>query len=222
MAARPRGICSYCNEEVVKQSIGKHLEKCAQRQEALQKATGNEETLVYLRAEWVWGKQFFLDLEVRGSATLKDIDAYLKAIWLECCGHMSQFGYEAWRDKIPMSQKVETIFKEGVEVTHLYDFGTTSETVLRTISRRTGAPTTKHPMALMVRNKIPEVKCDECKETPARWMCNECLVEEGEWIALCDACLEPHGHMDEYSPTLLCNSPRLGMCGYDGPAEPPY
>jgi hypothetical protein len=206
----------------VKQSIGKHLEKCAKRQEALQKATGNEEMLVHLRAECPWDKQFFLDLEVRGSATLKDIDSYLKAIWLECCGHMSEFAYEAWCDKIPMSRKVETIFQEGVEVTHLYDFGTTSETVLRTISRRVGAPTTKHPMTLMVRNKIPETECYECKKTPARWMCTECMVEEGAWVTLCDACLEPHGHMDDYGPTLLCNSPRLGMCGYDGPAEPPY
>ncbi len=184
-------------------------------------AAGTPETLVYLRAECSGNKQFFLDLEVRGSATLRDIDSYLKAIWLECCGHMSEFSYEAWRDKIPMSRKIESVFREGVEITHLYDMGSTSETLIRTISERIGAPITANPMALLVRNKMPEEECSEC-ENPARWVCSECMAEEGEWVVLCDACLEPHGHLDDFEPTLLCNSPRMGMCGYDGPATPPY
>ena len=221
MAARPRGICSYCGEEVAKQSIGKHLEKCAKRQAVIDTATGKSEALFYLRAESAGLKAFFLDLEVRGSATLDDLDRYLRAIWLECCGHLSEFAYEAWRDTISSSRKVESVFKNHKEITHLYDMGSTSETTLRVMAERKGAPTTTRPIALMVRNKIPEASCDEC-EKPARWLCSECLAEEGEWVALCDDCLEPHGHMTDYEPVLLVNSPRLGMCGYEGPANPPY
>ena len=91
MAARPKGICSYCGEEIAKQSIGKHLEKCAKRQAAVSAATGKTEILFYLRAECEFNKGLFLDLEVRGSATLNDLDHYLRAIWLECCGHLSEF-----------------------------------------------------------------------------------------------------------------------------------
>ncbi|WP_395141521.1 hypothetical protein [Armatimonas sp.] len=221
MAARPRGICSYCGEEVAKQSIGKHLEKCAKREAAIDTATGKSETLFYLRAESAHTKAFFLDLEVRGSATLEDLDRYLRTIWLECCGHLSEFAYEAWEDTISPSRKVESVFKTQKEVTHLYDMGSTSETTLRMMAERKGAPTTEHPLVLMVRNKILEVSCEEC-ENPARWLCSECMAEEGEWVVLCDDCLEPHGHMTDYSPVLLVNSPRLGMCGYDGPANPPY
>ncbi len=221
MAARPKGICSYCGEEIAKQSIGKHLEKCAKRQAAVSAATGKTEILFYLRAECEFNKGLFLDLEVRGSATLNDLDHYLRAIWLECCGHLSEFACEAWRDTIDSSRKVESVFKNHKEITHLYDMGSTSETTLRVMAERKGAPTTTRPIALMVRNKIPEASCDEC-EKPARWMCNECLAEEGEWVALCDDCLEPHGHMTDYEPTALINSPRMGMCGYTGPADPPY
>lgn len=219
---RPRGICSYCGEEVVKQSVVKHLEKCAKRQEAVKNAMGNTESLIHLRAECAWDKRFFLDLEARGSATLKDLDSYLKVIWLECCGHMSQFGYDAWRDKIPMSRKIESVFQAGVEVTHLYDFGTTSETAIRTISERNGIATTRHPICLLIRNKIPEVPCDDCKK-PASYLCMECLCEGGEPSYFCDFCIGPHGHTENYGPPIrLVNSPRLGMCGYDGPATEPY
>jgi hypothetical protein len=48
------------------------------------------------------------------------------------------------------------------------------------------------------------------------------MIEAGEWQTFCEQHAEEHAH-DEYGqPLELVNSPRLGMCGYDGPAEPPY
>lgn len=221
MAKQARGICSYCGAEVVKQSIEKHLAKCAPRQSAITTATGKSEPLIHLRAEWIQGKSFFLDLEVRGSATLQDLDHYLRAIWLECCGHLSEFNYTAWDDSnIPLTKKLSAAFKEGSSLVHLYDMGDTSETLLRTISVRTGAPTTPHPMVLLVRNKLPESKCELCGGE-ATLYCVECQTE-GEWVTLCEDCWDEHGHTEDYAPGELVNSPRLGMCGYDGPATPPY
>jgi hypothetical protein len=34
--------------------------------------------------------------------------------------------------------------------------------------------------------------------------------------------MEEHPHESYGEPTLLVNSPRVGLCGYEGPAEPPY
>jgi hypothetical protein len=222
MAPRPRGICSYCGEEIVKQSIGKHLDKCAKRQTKIAESVGTVETLVYLRAECAWDKKFFIDLEVRGSAKLIDLDEYLRAIWLECCGHMSEFRYERRENKISMSRKVDTLFEIHKTATHIYDMGTTSETLLTEMSVRQGVPTTENPIVLLARNKIPEVECEDCEET-ANWLCIECLYENSEPTYLCNDCVEPHGHTEEYGPPIfLVNSPRLGMCGYDGPAVPPY
>jgi len=33
---------------------------------------------------------------MRGSATLAKLDDYLRAIWLECCGHLSKFTIGGW------------------------------------------------------------------------------------------------------------------------------
>jgi hypothetical protein len=50
----------------------------------------------------------------------------------------------------------------------------------------------------------------------------ECLIEEEVWGVLCSKHAKTHPHSDYGDPIPLVNSPRLGMCGYEGPAEPPY
>ena len=37
---------------------------------------------------------FFLQLLVRGDTSIINIDWFLRNIWLDCCGHLSQFGYK--------------------------------------------------------------------------------------------------------------------------------
>ncbi len=96
----------------------------------------------------------WLDIEIRGSATLKDIDAYLRAIWLECCGHLSQFSIGGWQgNAIATSRRVAAIWKsEDVEVTHIYDFGTSSEMRITLLGERSGAPFGTRPIVLLARN----------------------------------------------------------------------
>jgi len=159
---------------------------------------------------------------MRGSKTLKDLDDYLRAIWLECCGHMSQFSLGgAFAHEVGMRRKISDVFQIGSELTHVYDFGTSSETLVKCVGVREGKPTIVRPIALMARNLMPEYACIECGK-PATHLCMECMVEENTAGTLCDEHTENHPHNDYGEPILLVNSPRMGMCGYDGPAEPPY
>ena len=94
---------------------------------------------------------------------MKDIDAYLRAIWLECCGHLSQFSVGGWRgQEIAKSRRVDAVFRRDIELTHIYDFGTSSETKIKLIGQREGVPLTARPMVLMARNDMPEAACIEC------------------------------------------------------------
>jgi hypothetical protein len=123
--------------------------------------------------------------------------------------------------ELAKSRKIEDGLSPGVTLTHIYDFGASSETLIKSTSVREGRPLSKHPIYLMSRNNMPEVVCAECGAV-ATWYCVDCLVEQGEWITLCANHLADHDH-DEYGgPSPLINSPRLGMCGYAGPADPPY
>jgi hypothetical protein len=174
--------------------------------------------LIQLRIQDVYKPDFWLHLEMRGSATLTQLDRYLRAIWLECCGHMSQFG--DFGQAVGKARKAQDVLQTGVQLLHLYDFGTTSETLVSSLESRVGAPITKHPITLLARNLIPEAECVICQK-PARWY-NPAFEWDGEFGALCDEHKDDNPHKDEFDASPLYNSPRMGMCGYDGPAEPPY
>lgn len=120
-----------------------------------------------------------------------------------------------------MSTRAERVFTPGVELTHIYDFGTSSETLVKVVGVREGKPLSAPPIFLMARNDPPEVACRECDQAAA-WLCLECLYELDEPGFLCDRHAAVHPHTDYGEPMPLVNSPRVGMCGYEGPAEAPY
>jgi hypothetical protein len=220
-----QGKCEYCSKEIAKGSVKKHLASCTERQTKIAESAQNKGadlTLYHLRVQDAYSPAFWLDLEVVDSATLGDLDDYLRAIWLECCGHLSQFSVGGWGgDEISKIRRISSVFKSAPEVTHIYDFGTSSETLIKLVDTRTGKATSKKSISLMVRNLLPPSQCIECQE-PAHWFCQECLIEDNVWGVLCDRHAENHPHDNYGEPVPLVNSPRMGMCGYDGPAEPPY
>jgi hypothetical protein len=225
MAQQSRGECQFCGYAATKSGITKHLSTCPQRQAKIAAATqegGEALTLHHLRVQSADSSSFWLDLEVRGSASLKDIDTYLRGIWLECCGHLSEFGFHgAFSDRIGKTRKVDVVFHPGIQLTHVYDFGTTSETQIKSVSQRQGIPLTKKPVVLMARNLMPVAPCLVCNQ-PATYLCMECIYEDDTSGLLCSNHVKNHPHINYGEPSELVNSPRMGMCGYEGPAEPPY
>lgn len=220
-----KGICAFCGAEIGKGVVNRHLAQCEQWNAAVaanENQAGANAALYHLRVQARGQPEFWLNIEARGESQLTDLDDYLRAIWLECCGHLSRFSVGGWSgDEIPKRRQVSQVFREGVTLVHIYDFGTSSETEIKCVGIRHGAPTTKHPLALLVRNVMPETNCIECGAR-AGWLCMECLIEDQIWGALCDEHMAEHEHDQYGEPIPLVNSPRVGMCGYTGPAEPPY
>jgi len=220
-----KGRCAFCEREIAKGGVAKHLAACAQWQAAVAKAEqkkGEKELLVHLRVQADGLPQFWLDLEIRGSATLKKLDQYLRAIWLECCGHLSEFTAGSWSGPtVAMSRRAGNVFEPRTELTHIYDFGTSSITRIRAVGFREGKPVSSHPITLLARNAMPASECMTCGQ-PAAWLCMECVIEDEVWGTLCAEHAREHPHTNYGDPVPLVNSPRVGMCGYTGPADPPY
>jgi len=73
----------------------KHLEICEQRAITEAKA-GSKQKAQQTRKKHLVVKgrdlpMFWMHLEVTASTTLTTLDRFLRATWLECCGHLSAF-----------------------------------------------------------------------------------------------------------------------------------
>ena len=169
-----------------------------------------------------YAKEYWLDLEMIGSASLEQLDKYLRAIWLECCGHLSKYTIGGWGGTdIGKARKANSVFEAGLVLRHLYDFGTTSETDIQVVGSRSGHPLTKHPIYLMARNNQPEALCQECGQ-PADWLCIECLYEDEKTGFLCNEHVEEHPHENYGEPMRGGQLAAHGDVWVRWSGEPPY
>lgn len=91
-----KGVCNFCKDEFEKGKMTQHLKYCKQRATAI--ATELESTpaeqktrLFHILVDGRYNPQYWMHLELAASDDLADLDDFLRAIWLECCGHLSEF-----------------------------------------------------------------------------------------------------------------------------------
>jgi hypothetical protein len=89
------GICKFCKGEFDKSKMTQHLKNCKQRASLLQSqihiAEAEKTTLFHILVEGRYLPMYWMHLEIPANTTLYDLDAFLRNIWLECCGHLSEF-----------------------------------------------------------------------------------------------------------------------------------
>ena len=224
-----KGRCTFCHRELSKSGMTRHLQSCEQRA-AMQGEAGSHQKAhktkaFHLIVEGYRLPMYWMHLQVAADTTLALVDRFLRNIWLECCGHLSVFrigGYnyyvEAdedgyWWDmrRKNMQVKLEEVLNPGQSCSYEYDFGSTTELLVKVISEDEVEMKGK-PIEILARNSLPMVPCDVCGE-PATSFCGQCVYEDkGD---LCDACAKGHECGEEMLLPLV-NSPRAGVCGYTG------
>ena len=122
---------------------------------------------------------------------------------------MSGFSGSGQRE-IGKSRKLSA-FSTGDKLLHEYDFGTTTDTLI-TVMGPIKSARQKKAVRLLARNVPRTFPCKGCG-APATHICTECMYSSDNPF-YCDACGEEHEHEDMLLP--VTNSPRMGMCGYDG------
>jgi hypothetical protein len=155
---------------------------------------------------------FWLDIAARPEAKLKDLDSLLRRVWLECCGHLSEF-YGSRRDEVSIHRRIdEFLGSTGSRLGYVYDFGSSTELLLSHTGVVEAAAV--KGVRVVARNEAPSWPCDVCGQ-PARMVCTECTTEGGGFCCETHAVEHPCGE-DMLLPVV--NSPRMGVCGYTGEA----
>ena len=105
------------------------------------------------------------------------------------------------------------VLSVGQKFFYTYDFGSSTNLNLRVVSEREGLANPKDAIVLLARNCAPEFKCSVC-EAPAT------LIFGGVWGDGKTYC-KKHAKKYEGEGLLLpiVNSPRVGVCGYEGPGR---
>ena len=215
------GKCYLCSSTFSKSSMTKHLQACQRANQGPEqgKGRGRVKRLFHLVVEGRGLPQYWLHVEVPASATLAELDDFLRDTWVECCGHLSAFTIggvhylddPAYADEKTMRASLGKVLDVGTVFDYEYDFGSTTELRLRVLGEREGAARGRS-IEVLARNDAPTIACDECGK-PATQICSQCSWEGKGW--LCDSCAAEHECGDEMLLPVV-NSPRVGVCGYTG------
>lgn len=219
MRKSSEGVCRFCLKTFSGSTIARHLQACKTKKERdiEETAKANKRGRIFHVKVGAYG-QFWLHVEMKDSSKLSDLDEFLRDIWLECCGHLSQFiiggrmympshAGNLWEmDAKSMGVQLGKVFAVKDKFKYEYDFGSTTELEGQIVSEREGA--LKEKVRILARNRIPEEVCTQCGK-PAVQFCTEC----GDFF--CRPCLEAHECGEEMALPVV-NSPRMGVCGYTG------
>ena len=218
-----QGTCKVCGKTFGKVAMTRHLQKCVEEHSAKGK-----DRVLRLLVEGHPSPYYWLHIEMPASAKLSQLDQFLRNIWLECCGHLSEFRiadetYDVAPEPDPwtgvklksMSTALGSILSVGDKFEHRYDFGTTTELALKVIAERQGALKSKE-VRILARNDPPKFPCAICGK-PSTQVCTQC-VYEGPQAWLCEEHAEEHACGGDYFLPVV-NSPRVGLCGYTGESE---
>jgi len=161
-------------------------------------------------------------IEISSEATLRELDLFLRDIWLECCGHMSLFRIngriyvseqadEDWGEDT-MDETISSIAQVGLKFDHEYDFGSTTSLKIRVISSRIGDSAHEEELELLARNIAPDIRCHYCGGRAELVASHQCWSEDA-WV--CGSCAAKHDDGDGDGWRVpIANSPRTGVCAY--------
>lgn len=225
MNEQVKGKCKYCGKEYARGYVIRHLASCKERMLRLEQETGKRkcgyfELLIYGK----YNHDYWLVIEVKDTVTLGDVDQFLRDIWLECCGHLSAFKIGGVcfeespeeslleREVRDMSCKLKTVLQKGMSIHYEYDFGSMTELVIDVKDYRTGYDK-KEKFLILSRNNPQRFVCGKCGVKDAIYIVPEFAYDGNPF--LCEKCSKRKEYEDELL-LKVCNSPRMGVCGYDG------
>lgn len=223
------GRCYGCDGVYSDRAILKHIRECIAPKYGLERVSDSvtESGVYHIKVCGKYDKRYFLYLLVDKCVLLSELDRYLRDIWLECCGHLSCFEINELRyedepdadyynDAESMDTEIGDVLDRGMTFSYEYDFGSTTTLELKVVDIYKPKNWEKG-IRLVSRNSAVEFQCECCDNVAVISYFDPC---EGDRGMVCGECMDK---MKVQNEELIfdepVNSPRIGICGYEGPAD---
>lgn len=238
MSEKSKGFCKYCGKEYTKGGMLRHLDTCKKREESFKEENKrSKQGYFQISISDKYDKDYWIIIEINEKATLRELDSFIRDIWVECCGHLSSFivgniNYDIipndefcsdddflasifGRTQVKsMDYKLKDALEVGQKFKYEYDYGSTTELTLKVDRHRVGGKKLDNDVEILSRNNPPQFICQNCRKNKAKWITPEGISFDNN-IFWCDECLENGEDIPEYV-LPICNSPRMGVCAYEG------
>ena len=211
------GTCVKCNARITKAAALNHLRDCIPLNPP---DTSRESFVLRINDRDVY--RYWMYVKISGSATLLDLDSFLRDEWLECCGHLSMFDIDGiqYEDLAKLDEDiwgstdtkiaVEKILYKGLSFKHVYDFRDRTTLGLTVVGKYQDDASAKKQVKLLVKNNPTRHRCKICKKD-ADLICRDCYEVSPSPSYFCKSCSEKH---DQHELHPVANSPRMGTCEY--------
>jgi hypothetical protein len=203
------GKCELCNNQIEQDDLDNHVVKCISNQKG-------EVENVLLRVYALHHENlYWLYILIPSRLRLSVLDKYFRDIWLECCGHLSEFDINGKRYKREeMMKPIKSAMPIGSKITYSYDFGSPTYLTIKPVGTYM---TDNLTVKLISRNDKPFIKCDgsRCKQD-STLTCTNCeytYCDKCAWLSK-HKCTSEDGYNVEMDTVQIVNSPRSGICGY--------
>lgn len=223
------GKCYYCNRELDKRGIKRHLNSCKARKERIEvlPCKNNKKDNYYMiEISDKYRKQdYWMYIACHKESKLSDIDDFLRRVWLECCGHLSKFtidgvvydcimdedfkpnDFYVGSEEQSTNIKLKQILDVGTNFSYAYDFGDTTALEGKVVDSFIYYTEDKN-IEIMARHDNPRYECFNCE--------NDAQYFSYETGPICIECADDAEWLNELGDL---SSPRCGICGYDGTRE---
>lgn len=227
------GTCQLCEKTYTNRGMGRHLGSCL--------PDVDDGPIWHLQVVGQRRSDYWLHLAVADTTLLSTLDEFLRDLWVECCNHLSAFSIDDQRYERPyddsvaggghrtqsMAVELGSVATNDDSFGYTYDFGSSTALDVRVVGtgdwsmtalEARGTETDHEGIVLLARNHPPTIDCAAC-DASATTICQTCLRDPAADAWFCESCASTHENdcdRAQYLPVV--NSPRVGVCGYRGPA----
>lgn len=146
------GKCYFCNKEITNRSAKRHILTCESRknivEESMKEAEKTKEQFILKITDKYDPSTYYIYITIDVNLTLRALDTFLRDIWMECCGHLSEFNIDGvtyacdgalegsvWGEEESFDFSLKNILYINSKIKYLYDFGSTSEVLIEVVDK---------------------------------------------------------------------------------------